>query len=73
MSERKINIVGVQANDVSDRKANAGVSVTHGERERKEKIVDVASENTQSVYSNSVASDWSKKVGADRYTSRDIF
>jgi hypothetical protein len=36
MSERKTNTVGVQANDVSDRKANAGVSVIHGEREERE-------------------------------------
>jgi hypothetical protein len=47
--------------------------VTHAERERIEKIVDVASENTQSMYSNSVASDWSKKVAADGYASGDIF
>jgi hypothetical protein len=47
--------------------------VTHAGRERKEKIVDVASENTQFMYSNSVASDWSKKVGADGYASGDIF
>jgi hypothetical protein len=39
-------------------------------RERKEKIIDVASENKQSVYSNFVAS---KKVGVDRYAGGDIF
>jgi hypothetical protein len=47
--------------------------VTHVEREGKDKIVDVISENTQSVYSNFMASDWSKKVGADRYAGGDIF
>jgi hypothetical protein len=47
--------------------------MTLAERERKEKIVDVASENTQSVYNNSVASNWLKKVGEDRYAGGDIF
>jgi hypothetical protein len=47
--------------------------VREREREGKDKIVDVTSENTQSVYSNFVVSDWSKKVGADRYAGGDIF
>jgi hypothetical protein len=47
--------------------------MTHAERERKDKVVDVTSENTQSMYSNFVASDWSKKVGVDRYAGGDIF
>jgi hypothetical protein len=34
------------------------------------KIVDVISKNTQSVYNNFVAFDWSKKVGVDRYAGR---
>jgi hypothetical protein len=65
----------VQANEVSDRKANAGSRLMKcgTRRERKKKIVDVASENTQSMYSNFVASDWLKKVGADRYSGGNIF
>jgi hypothetical protein len=46
---------------------------TRREREGKDKIVDVTSENTQSVYSNFVASNWTKKVGADWYVGGYIF
>jgi hypothetical protein len=75
VSERKANAAGSRLMKSPIEKQMQGSRLTKcgTRRERKKKIVDVASENTQSMYSNSVASDWLKKVGADRYSGGNIF
>jgi hypothetical protein len=77
MSERKANAAGSMPTKSPIEKQIQGSRLTtrdtRRERERgKDKIIDVISENTQLVYINFVASDWSKKFGVDWYAG-DIF